>query len=393
MKLDLFDRQSIVDFWEQINEIPVITIYLDTSKTTPDAYKRARGILKDFFQELKNKDEVKDNKILKNMVNFYEEEALEWIEWSFRHLKNWVVLFLWGDNDIWEVIELPRPVKNRYYFEKQPIVKPLLGYMDEYKKFLVLVLDKRQAQVYLQYMGDIRKIEEVIDTFWDFWWTKDKYWWFPRDAAPGGGIYENADAEEGVLRRYINKLSNELIHFKEKLWYDRLVIFAPEKMKHIIEEEIHRDLKNILAKFVVWNYTKANINQIRDMVLEVEKELEREEENKMIEEIYNNLWVSDYKKWVAWLKEVLAHLNAQAVWYLLIHEDMEFPGYIWKETWMLYISPEEKVTDEELIPISDLTNDMITKAIDQDARVNFVPNNPKLKEMWWVAAMVRFKIE
>jgi hypothetical protein len=36
---------------------------------------------------------------------------------------------------------------------------------------------------------------------------------------------------------------------------------------------------------------------------------------------------------------------------------------------------------------------MITKAIDQDARVNFVPDNPKLKEMWWVAAMVRFKIE
>jgi hypothetical protein len=48
---------------------------------------------------------------------------------------------------------------------------------------------------------------------------------------------------------------------------------------------------------------------------------------------------------------------------------------------MLYTSSEDKVTDEELIPISDLTNDMITKAIDQDARVNFVPDNPKLKEM------------
>jgi stalled ribosome rescue protein Dom34 len=64
------------------------------------------------------------------------------------------------------------------------------------------------------------------------------------------------------------------------------------------------------------------------MVLEVEKQLEREEENKMIEEIYNNLGVSEYKKGVAGLKPVLDHLNAQAVWYLLIHENMEFPGYI-----------------------------------------------------------------
>jgi len=391
--LDLFDREWIREFWEKIHEIPVITIYLDTSKTTPDAQKRARGILKDFFQELKHREDVKNSKILKKMVESYEEEALEWIEGNFRHLKNGVVMFLWGDTDMWEIVELPRPVKNRYYFEKQAVVKPLLGYMDEYKKFLVLVLDKRQAQVYIQYMWDIRKIEEVLDTFWEFWWTKDKYWWFPRDAAPGGGMYENADAEEGVLRRYVNKLGNELVHLKEKLWYDRLVVFVPEKMKHIVEEELHNDLKNILAKIITGNYTKANKNQIRDMVLEVESELEREEENKMIEEIYNNIGVSDYKKWVAGLKNVLDHLNAQAVWYLLIHENMEFPGYIGKETGMLYMSPEDKVTDEELIPVSDLTNDMIVKAIDQDARVNFVPDNPKLKEMWWVAAMVRFKIE
>ncbi len=391
--LDIFDKEWIREFWEKIHEIPVITIYLDTSKTTPDAQKRARGILKDFFQELKHREDVKNSKILKKMVESYEEEALEWIEGNFRHLKNGVVMFLWGDTDMWEIVELPRPVKNRYYFEKQAVVKPLLGYMDEYKKFLVLVLDKRQAQVYIQYMWDIRKIEEVLDTFWEFWWTKDKYWWFPRDAAPGGGMYENADAEEGVLRRYVNKLGNELVHLKEKLWYDRLVVFVPEKMKHIVEEELHNDLKNILAKIITGNYTKANKNQIRDMVLEVESELEREEENKMIEEIYNNIGVSDYKKWVAGLKNVLDHLNAQAVWYLLIHENMEFPGYIGKETGMLYMSPEDKVTDEELIPVSDLTNDMIVKAIDQDARVNFVPDNPKLKEMWWVAAMVRFKIE
>ena len=393
MSLDLFNRESIVEFWEKIHEVPVITIYLDTSKYTPDAQKRARGILKDFFQELKKREDVKSDKVLKRMVENYEEEALEWIEGNFRHLKNWVVMFLWWDTDMWEIVELPRPVKNRYYFEKQPVVKPLLWYMDEYKKFLVLVLDKRQAQVYLQFMGDIRKIEEVLDTFWEFWWTKDKYGWFPRDAAPWGGMYENADAEEWVLRRYVNKLWNELVHLKEKLWYDRLVVFVPEKMKHIVEEELHRDLKNILAKVITWNYTKANKNQIRDIVLEVEQELERQEENQMIEEIYNNIWVSDYKKWVAGLKPVLDHLNAQAVWYLLIHENMEFPGYIWKETWMLYTKPEDKVTDEELIPISDLTNDMITKAIDQDARVNFVPDNPKLKEMWGVAAMVRFKIE
>ncbi len=391
--LDLFNKQTIVDLGEKINNLPVISIYLDTSKSHPDSLAIARWTLKDMFQELKNREDIKNDKILSRMIQSYEEEALEWLEWSFRHLKNWVVMFLWWDEDMWEIVELPRSVKNRYYFEKQAIIKPLLAYIDEYKKFLVLNLDKRQAKVYIQYMWEIKPIEEIIDTFWEFWGTKDKYGWFPRDFGPGGGYWENADAEEGVLRRYINKLGNELIHLKEKLWYDRLVVFVPEKMKHILEEELNKDLKDIMAKIVTWNYTKANKNQLRDMVIEIEEELEKQEENEKIIEIYNNLWVSDYKKWVAWLKSVLDHINAKAVWYLLIDENMEFPGYIWKQTWMLYISDAEKVTDEELIKVSDLTNDIIEKAIDQDANVNFVKDNDKLKEMGGIAAMVRFKVE
>ncbi len=392
--LDLFNKQSLVKLGEKINKIPVISIYLDTSKSYPDSLAISRGQLKDMFQELKNREDIKENKTLYKMIQSYEEEALEWLEGSFRHLKNGVVMFLGGDEDMWEIVELPRPVRNRYYFEAQAIVKPLLAYIDEYKKFLVLNLDKRQAQVYLQYMWDIRKVEEVLDTFWEFWGTKDKYGWFPRDYGPGGGYWENADAEEGVLRRYINKLGNELIHLKEKLWYDRLIVFVPEKMKHLVEEELQKDLKDILSAVVTGNYTKANKNQLRDMVLEIEEQLEREEENKMIEEIYNNIGISDYKKGVAGLKNVLDHINAQAVWYLLIDEKMEFPGFVGEQTGTLYTSEDEKLADEKLIPISDLTHDIIEKAIDQRARVNFVPvDHPKLKELGGIAALVRFKIE
>ncbi len=391
--LDLFNRKQIADFGEKIHSNPVITIYLDTSKSTPDAQKRARGILKDMFQEIKKLPEVQENKKLQKMVQSYEDEAVEWIEGSFRHLKNGVVLFLGGDEDMWEVVELPRPVKNRYYFAKQAEVKPLLAYMDEYEKILGLVLDKRQAQVYLEYMGDIKKVEEVLDTFWEFWENKDKAGWFPRDFGPGGGYYENADQEEGILRRYVNALGKRLVELKQELGFDRLVVFVPEKMKHIVEEELHRDLKQILAKVITGNYTKANKNQIRDLLVEVEKELEREEENKMIDEVYANIGVSDYKKGVYGLRNVLKHLNQGAVWYLLIQENMEFPGYIGKDSGFLYVDESDNELGEELIKVEDLTNDIIAKAIDQDARVNFIPEeNEKLKEMEGIAAMVRFKL-
>jgi len=84
-------------------------------------------------------------------------------------------------------------------------------------------------------------------------------------------------------------LSNELIRLKEKLGYTRLVLFTPEKLKPIVEENLNKELKQLLAKVITGNFTKANKNVIRDLVIEVERELEREEEEKMINEIYSNI--------------------------------------------------------------------------------------------------------
>jgi len=193
--LSLFDRESIVKLGEKINNLPVITIYLDTSKTRPDAKKVARGIVKDFFQEMKNLEEVKNNKDLKRMVEDYEEEVVEYVDANFPHLKNGLVMFLAGDDNMFEVIELPRPVKNRYYFDKQAEVKPLLAYMDEYEKILAVVMDKRQAKVFIEYMGDIKEITEIQDTFYEELKNGDKAWYFAGPVA-GGGYAENADKEE-----------------------------------------------------------------------------------------------------------------------------------------------------------------------------------------------------
>jgi len=389
--VDLFNKDEIIKLGEKVNNLPVITIYLDTSKSRPDAQKVARGYVKDVFQELKKLPEVEADKDLKRMVEDYENEAVEYVEANFPHLKNGLVMFLAGDDNMFEVVELPRPVKNRYYFDKQANVKPLLAYMDEYEKVLALVVDKRQVKVFIEYMGDIKEIEELYDVFWEFAEDKDKAGYFSRPIA-GGGYAENADKEEGILRRYINAVGEELLKLKEKLGFTRLVVFAPEKLKHIVEEELHRDFKKILAKVIPGNFTKANKNVIRDKVVEVEKEIEREEENKMIDEVYSNLGNSDYKKGTSGLKNVLKSLNEGAVWYLLIQENIEFPGYIGKDSGFLYSSEDENEIWEELIKVNDLTNDIITKAIDQDARVNFIPSdNEKLSKMGNIAAMLRFK--
>ena len=390
--LNIWDKQSIVDFGQKTHQLPVISIYLNTDHREKDAYQKAYLRLKNIFKQLReqNKDASKD---IKNMIESFEQEALEWLKGSFRHIKNGTVMFLWGDENLWEIIELPRPVKTTYYFQNEPATKPLLGYLDEYKKLLGILISQREAKLYLQYLGEIKEVDQILDTFLEYAKTKDKEGWFPW-ATPGslGGFYEKNSRYEGVLRRYIKHIFDEVEKLKDTLGFDRVVIFVPEKLKAIAQDEMSKYLQDLLAHIYVGNYLKAGKNEIKELLTQVEENIERETEQQYIEEIYRNIGNSEYKKGVAGLKPVLDHLNAQAVWYLMLDENISFPGYKGAETGMLYEKPEDKITDEELIQIEDLTNEMIEKAVEQDARVNLVPDNEKLQELGWAAAMVRFKV-
>jgi len=73
--------------------LPVISIYLNTDHREKDAYQKAYLRLKNIFKELREKHKD-DSKEIRNMIESFEQEALEWIKGSFRHIKNGTVMFL-----------------------------------------------------------------------------------------------------------------------------------------------------------------------------------------------------------------------------------------------------------------------------------------------------------
>jgi len=155
-------------------------------------------------------------------------------------------------------VQLPRPVKTTYYFQAEPATKPLLGYLDEYKKLLGILISQREAKLYLHYLGEIQEVDQVLDTFLEFAKTKDKEGWFP-GATPGslGGFYEKNSRYEGVLRRYVKYVLDEAEKLHPELGFDRVVIFAPEKLKAIVNDEISKFLSNMVAHTYTGNYLKA----------------------------------------------------------------------------------------------------------------------------------------
>ena len=251
MKTNVFDKKWILKLWETLHEEPLVSLYLDTDHTSSDWEKKAKIIAKDLFKKLI--EENSNNKDLLEKLKEYEEEVLDYLDTAWKYLKNWTVFFIGSEHNHFEIIELPKKINSEIYLWEKALVEPLVKYLDDFKKYLAVVMDTRRVRVFLQYAGEIKEIEDIVDNFWDE--IKEK-------------IDRDWKDERGVIARYINKLSEHIMHLKEKIGFDEIVVFAPKKLESLIEKEVHRDFKKDLVKIIPGNYTKLNINDIKNKILE-----------------------------------------------------------------------------------------------------------------------------
>jgi len=251
MKPNIFDKKSVLKLWETIHKEPLVSLYLETDHKSSDWEKKAKIMVKDLFKKL-----IEENSFDKDLVEKlkeYEEEVLDYLDTAWAYLKNGTVFFIGSEHNHFEVVELPKKVVSEIYLWERALVEPLVKYLDEFKKYLAVVMDTRRARVFLQYAWEIKEIEDIIDNFWDK--IKEK-------------IARDWKDERGVIARYINQLSEYIEDLKEKIGFDEIVVFAPKKLESLIEKEAHREFKKDLIKIIPGNFTKLNINDIKNKIIE-----------------------------------------------------------------------------------------------------------------------------
>ncbi len=360
------------------NEKSIISIYLNTDKRRTDSLEKSRAQIKDFFKELKENADKLGYK--EWQLRELEEELLDYLTVHWKTLSNSTIFFLGGDEDIFYVLSLPDRMPNKLYTDDAPYIKPLLEYVENYDKYLVLVLDSKGGQVYLFQAAYLDEIDKVNNEFFDKLEEKK------------AAILHQKDPQ-GVFARYINELEELLWDFKEKIDFDRIIVFIPERLKSILEEKISEHFKNITSAIITGNYTKLHKLELLKKIKEVVEEAERQEDLKDVEEIYTNIGNSEYKDGVYGLEATLEHLNAAAVQKILIDEDLSLKGCKSASLGFLFDSCDTcKKQADDCVEVDDLINEIAEKAMETGAIVNFVKDSDKLKEMQGIAAKLRFKL-
>ena len=352
---------------------PILSLYLSTDKQERDGQKKALATVKSLF---KSKNEELQKTYDATEVEDLKESLLDYLKHHWPTLTNGTVFFTGGDDDIFQTLHLPDRMANILYLDKKLYLRPLFAYIENYDKYLVVALDKKGADVYTFQAGYLDAMENWENKFWSIMEQKINR------------ILKEKNAE-GVFARYLNSLEKHILDYKEKIGFQRIIIFIPEKLKPILSAKLSQEFKDLLALTVTGNYRHLDKQNFYQKVKKLVEEMEARADEKDIEEIYSEMGNSDYKKGVYGLENVLLHLNAQGVYKLILNENIAFPGYK-NGLGVLYADCPPKEKCEE---VRDLINEMIIKALESKATVNFVKDNQKLRELGNIAALVRFKLK
>lgn len=293
---------------------------------------------------------------------------------SIKNRSKSVVFFVGKNEDVWRYYEFKKPLPSSVHIENNLHITPLQKMLDEYERYGVLVLDNEKAKVFTVYLGEIEEIKDLSD-------------YYPGKHAQGGWSQKRFQGHiEDHLLKHL-KHSAEVIYqiWKDKK-FDRLILGGADEIIAKLEQGLPSDIKKIVSGKFNTELFKP-LEHFLNQSLEIEEQAERNKEEKIINELENNL--GDGNKAVSGIRDVLNSINEKRVMRLIIQEVAEQKGYYCKECDMLLLEKNECPCEGENYQV-DLIDEMVQKALSQQAEVEFVKWEDKMNKLGNIGAILRY---
>jgi peptide chain release factor subunit 1 len=241
-------------------------------------------------------------------------------------------------------------------FEPQPDVAPLLALADEYERYAVAVVDKGNARILSVFVGEIEEREEirdlVISKHDQGGWSQARY-----QRHHEAHVYWH-------LKRVVQQLS-ELLRRRR---FDRLIVMGPEEATSALRHVLPHALAQRLVAVVPGSLT-ASDRDIVERTLAVEREIEREAEERLLGHVLDNAGPGG--RATVGVAPTLAALWADLVQTLLVAHGLRIDGSECPNCARLEPGRLERcpTCNAAMRPVHDLFHGAMARALDQAGRV------------------------
>jgi peptide chain release factor subunit 1 len=288
-----------------------------------------------------------------------------------------LAVFCSGDNDLFEVIRLPRAVQSEVVISDSPFIEPLVDLVSG--TWCIVLCNRRTARVF---RGASDRIEEVARM------TSDDV----LSQADAGGLsqqrYERGQDEE--VHRHLKRVGDLLHRRFRRARFDHLLIGSPEELTSDVEKALHPEIQQRLAGRLTVDVENTNEDDVLTAARPLMQDHERQAERAALDRLQQGVGAGG--RGVSGLDDVLGVLNERRVETLLIEERFQMPGTVCPQCGSLF--PENVTTcPADGTPaqrFDDVVEEAVELAVSQSADVIIARHHDDLEELGGIGAVLRF---
>lgn len=288
-----------------------------------------------------------------------------------------LALFSCASADLWQVVELPVPVRNQLVVNGAPYVRQLEAVLDEHERFGVLLADRQRARMFIFELGELVERSELFDEL-------------PRHEDDTGDLDRDqvrSHVADAVLH-HLKRAAQVALTVFQTQGFDHLILGALDELAPDLERCLHPYLRGRIAARLAVPVAASEAN-VRQAALEVEAGVERRKEAALVARLRDA--VGARNGGVAGLAPTLAALAGRRVEVLLVSDGYEAPGWRCPSCGFLAaVGPACPVCSLVMDRAEDVIEDAVEAALDQSCRVDVVVANPDLDVLGRIGALLRF---
>ena len=302
----------------------------ETLKPLLELHLPTRGVLSAYLDI--SPEEVANNKVrlkLRDMARAWldsieDRQERRAFEQEIERVENYLAYELTGPGrtlvvfasqaaDLWRVFHVPARIRTRVVWDERPYLRPLLTVMDEYERYGVVLTSREEARFFLFYMGEIAEYSFALHDY------------VPGRHKQGGWAQMRFQRHvDDHALQHLRTVADVAVRLGERDNWQRLVLMGTEENVARVWENLPKAWQERVAGRIPASITD-NINTIRDKVLALEQEIERQIEAERVERVITA--AEKGQNGVLGYADVLLAVQQQRVDLLVVPEALEHPGW------------------------------------------------------------------
>lgn len=289
-----------------------------------------------------------------------------------------LAIFCSSELGLWRVFRLPVAVPDRLEIADRPYLRPLLTLIDEFERYLVVLIDAGTARLAEVFMGAIEDVT-ALSTY--------------VQPATGDWVERTTHRHDEQLRRHARSVVARI----ETRWleqpYDWLLIGGTEEALGALRQELPKTLRERLAGELPLS-PQVDLSRVLERVLEIEREREQRIEAERVETLITSALKGGPA--VLGIDDTLQAVMEERVHILLVEDGFTQPGWICAYCRSLGVRAVSAcpVCGAGVSAVEDIVDVALERTLEQRGAIEILrgPARSELAKHGHIGALLRYEV-